>query len=288
MEDISMNEVLKSNGTMALVDETLTKEEVLSLLNMDLLSTKDINNYIDILKGNYTSWDGTVFDGYIVSHTTRTATPETINDFMPVLVKSTEYYFMEVTLEEAENPMKNCHLWKPTFHRLLPITENYMKRPVFNGNLAEYIVGMAYRDTWDYTHVPMTEAEHKEAVKKDWYFFHNHKTKVVPLTKKDITGLWTTPITPEEQKAKEIKDKKNEEELLNRFRSGDLPAAEDDVWYSISATIDSRGFGDYTLERKVIDILRDRGYSVQIVGERDSFGWVTRGISVNGNIMCLI
>ena len=277
-----------NNGTMTLVNETLSKDEVLSLLNMDLLNTKDINDHIDILKGQYTSWDGTVFNGYIVSHYTKTATPETVNNFMPTWEKKTEYYFMEVTLEEVENPMRHCHLWKPTFHKLLHITENYKRKPAFNGNLGEYIEDMAYRDTWNYTRVPMTEAEHKEAMKKDWYFYRNNKTKLVPLTEKDIVGYWTTPLTPEEQKAREVKDEKNEEELLNRFRSGELPAAEDDIWYSISATIDSRGFGDYTLEKKVMDILRNRGYSVQIVGERDSFGWVTRGISVNGNVMCLI
>lgn len=274
----------KNNETMALVNETLTKDEVMSLLN----DAKDIKNHITILKGQYTSWDGTVFNGYIVSNETKTATHETVNDFMPIWEKKTDYYFMEVTLEEIDNPMGNCHLWKPTFHKLLPITENYKRKPVFNGNLGEYIVGMACRDTWDYINVPMTEAEHKEAMKRDWYFYHNHNTKVVSLTEKDIVGYWTTPLTSEEQKAKEIKKKKSEEELLNRFLSDELPAAEDDVWYSISATVDSRGLGDYTLEEKVIGILRGKGYSVQIVGERDSFGWVTRGISVNGNIMCLI
>ena len=52
--------------------------------------------------------------------------------------------------------------------------------------------------------------------------------------------------------------------------------------------VDSRGFGDYSLENKVIKLLRTRGHQADIVGERDSFGWVTRGIEVDGVIMAII
>jgi hypothetical protein len=78
-----------------------------------------------------------------------------------------------------------------------------------------------------------------------------------------------------------------EADLIAKFSEGELPPADDSVWYEIMADIDSYGNGDYRLEDMVIAILKDRGFSVCIDGERDSFGWVTRGIRVDGELMCL-
>jgi hypothetical protein len=196
---------------------------------------------------------------------------------------------MEVTLKEVDNPFKNSHLWEPTFHKLIPISENYSCVSKFiegsTTDLCNYIVANVCRDKWNYTEVPMSEQELKEARKRDWYWYRNHTTKVCPLTYNDIYCYWSTPLTEEEQKQRDKAKKDTESSLIARFSTGELPVAEDDVWYSVL----SMGYGTngYDFECKIIKILRNRGFNVQIVGEKDSFGWVTRGISVDGNIMAI-
>ena len=77
-------------------------------------------------------------------------------------------------------------------------------------------------------------------------------------------------------------------EIIEYFTNMEtLPPAEDDIWYKVLGDVDSSFVGHTDLEREVFNILKSKGYSVRIVGERDSFGWVTRGISVNGTIMCI-
>lgn len=276
-------------NTGALVNETLAKDEVMSLLNETLGRNGKINDYLSIFKGTVSTWDGTTHDGYIVCHTHKDATPETANDFMPTYVEHKDYYFMEVTLEAVNNPMGTCHLWEPTFHMLLPITDNCKRKPVFHeGNtkeLCQYIIDCACRDKWEYTEVPMSKKEIEEGKKRDWWWYCNHTTKVMPLAYNDIYGYWSTPLTEEEQKAKIKAKQKNEAELIARFSTGELPPAEDDAWYSVL----SMGYGtsSYDLERKIVKLLNNRGYSVKIDGEKDSFGWVTRGIWVNGEMMAI-
>ena len=278
-----------TTNTMALVNETLTKDDVMSLLNETLGRNGKIDDYLSILKGTFTAWSGEVHDGYIVCHTYKTATPETANDYMPTYVKHNDYYFMEVTLTEVDNPMKTSHLWQPTFHMLMPITENYKRKPVFHeGNtkeLCQYIIDCACRDKWEYTEVPMSKKEIEEGKKKDWWWYTHHTTRLDPLTYNDIYGYWSTPLTEEEQKAKVKAEQENEAELIARFSTGELPPAEDDAWYSVL----SMGYGTagYDLECKVLKILKNRGINAYIDGERDSFGWVTRGILIDDKVMCI-
>lgn len=268
---------MKTNNTttMALVNETLTKDEVMSLLNETLDRKKDINDYLSILKGEFTAWDNTVHSGYIVSH---------INN------NHVDYYFMEVTLEEVVNPNGTCHLWEPTFHMLMPITENYKRKPMLpeTGNakdLCSYIISNAHRDKWDYIYVPMTKEEIEKGKKRDYWWYTHHTTKTVSLTYNDIYGYWSTPLTEEEQVQRKTTLKAKENALIYIFSKEELPPAEDDVWYSIL----SMGYGTqgYDFECKVVEILKKRGFSVRIDGERDSFGWVTRGIWVDDKMMCI-
>lgn len=279
---------MMNRNMMALVNEALTKDEVMSLFDATLSRKGKLNDYLSILKGEYTTWDNEVHMGYIVCHHVKTATPETANDFMPVYVERNDYYFMEVTLVEVQTD-RDCHLWEPTFHKLMPITENHKHVPRFyEGNtkdLCNYIIANACRDNWRYTEVPMSKKELEEARKKDWYWYRNHTTKTCPLTYSDIYCYWETPLTEAEQKQKAKEKKVAEDSLIARFSVGELPPIDDDAWYSIL----SMGYGTegYDLECKVIKILKNRGFSVQIDGERDSFGWVTRGIWVDGKVMCL-
>lgn len=276
--------------TNALVDEVLEKDEVFSLLNETLINSGNIDNHLTILKGTLTTWDDELHSGYIVCHTYKIATPETAHDFMPTMEKHQDYYFMEVTLEEVDNPFKTSHLWNPTFHKLLPITENHKRvSPFYEGDtrsLCEYIINRSFSDNWEFTMVPMTKDEIEQGKKRDWWWYSHHTTKTLPLTYNDIYSYWSTPLTDDEQRRLAKEKQVNEATLIARFSAGELPQAEDDVWYSVL----SMGYGTsgYDLECKIIKILRDRGYSVRIDGEKDSFGWVTRGIFVNGEIMCII
>ena len=290
-------------NTTALVKETLTKDEVMSLFNETLTRNGNINNYLTILKGEYTTWDDDVHMGYIVCHhTKKRVVPELTYSLIkhaestgdsemlqPRIEESDNYYFMEVTLEEVNNPFKTSHLWKPTFHKLMPITENYKPRRRFHeGNtkeLCDYIIDCVHRDNWNYIEVPMTKDEIDEGKKRDWWWYSHHTTKTCPLTYNDIYSYWSTPLTEEEQKIKDKENKEEETKLISMFSSGELPSAEADAWYSIL----SSGYGSkgYDLECKIIKILKNRGYSVRIDGERDSFGWVTRGIWVDNKMMCI-
>ena len=74
--------------------------------------------------------------------------------------------------------------------------------------------------------------------------------------------------------------------IFNNMES--LPPADDDIWYEVLGDVDSRHIGLTNLEKDVFDILKEKGHNARIVGERDSFGWVTRGISVDGNIKCCV
>lgn len=277
-----------TNG--ALVNETLSTEQVRELISMADYRNPGWNmNHISIFKGWYESWDGTRFEGYIVLHVHKEATAETVNDFMPTYVEHNDYYFMEVE-KELVNSSLNGHTYKVQYHALLPITAQYVptKHMPENGNakdLCNYIISKVYRDKWDYIKVPMSKAEVAESKKKmDYHYCFKDYTKLVPLTYSAI-GYWHEPLTEEERQTRVKAEWEAEKALIERFSTGELPSAEDDAWYSVL----SMGYGTtgYDLECKVIKILKNRGYSVRIDGEKDSFGWVTRGIWVNGQIMAI-
>ena len=289
-------------NTQALVNETLTKDEVMSLLKQTLSYrheySHNVDDYLTILKGEYTTWDDETHNGYIVCHTTQKyVVPELTHEnidiaelLQPRYETHHEYYFMEVTLEEVVNHNGTCHLWEPTFHMLMPITENYKAKSILpeTGNakdLCNYIVSNAYKDKWDYVYVPMTKEEIEKGKKRDWWWYTHHTTKVAPLTYNDIYCHWSTPLTIEEQKQREATLKAKENVLIRMFSEGELPPAEDTAWYGVLST----GYGTegYDLECKVIKILKERGFNVYIDGERDSFGWVTRGIFIDDKMMCI-
>lgn len=258
-----------------LTTETLTAAQVHKLLGMaNYKSSKwELNDHLLINKGYFTTWDGETHDGCIVAH---------------YKGKETEYYFMEVELEEVD-VSDYGHAYKPTYHALMPILERNKRTPIIKcGNakdLCNYIVSRATVDIWGYYTVPMTKAEIEEA-RKTYSYAHIMRdyTKLVPLTYSEV-DYWRTPLTEEEKQERKRAEAKREAELLAHFRNDEIPKIEDSIWYAVL----SGGYGTkgYDLECKVIKILNSRGYNAYIDGERDSFGWVTRGIFVNGEMMCL-
>lgn len=278
--------------TNALVEETLTKDEVLLMLKETLGNGGSINNYLSILKGTVTTWDDEIHEGYIVLHHYEKATPETEHDFMPVMIEYNDLYFMEMTLgEEVVNPFKTSHLWKPTFHKLLPIPNKHKEVNRFYegtmGELVNRIVDNACNVRWNLTLVPMTKDEVESYKKYYWFdtYDKSSHTKTVPLSVIDICDYWSTPLTDEEREDLHREQERAENNLISRFSIGELPQAEDDLWYSVL----SGGYGTpgYERECRIIKILQKRGYNIYIDGDRDSFGWVTRGICIDGKIMCM-
>jgi hypothetical protein len=271
-----MKKFNNNTTTNALVKEVLSKDDVMSLFDMTLTRNGKVDDHVSIYKGTFTTWCGDTHEGYIVCHDTIDASDK----------HEEKYYFMEVTLEEViDNMVRSYHLWKPTFHMLLPITENYKRKPVLpekanTKDLCSYIIANAYRDEWDYVYVPMTEQE----IKKYGWYNRNAKT-IVPLTYNDIVYDWETPLTEEEQAQRQAAKKAKEKSLIDLFNDSELPEPESDPWYGIL----SMGYGTegYDLECKVIKMLKNRGYNVRIDGERDSFGWVTRGIFIDDQIMAI-
>lgn len=276
-----------------LVEEVLTNEQVRDLINASSYGHAEFNynDHLCIHKGWFESWDGERHDGYIIMHVMRKPTEETANDVMPVYENHEDWYFMETT-KELIRTSGYSNVYAVTYHKLMPISVRRENRfteedtPV--GIIVNKVLAGSMRDKFGYYKAPMTGAEIIEAKRRmDWFAKSNGYTTLVPLTYSDI-GQVTEPMN-EADKAKVLADEKAKEEaLIAKFSEGELPPVEDDAWYAILANIDSAGFGDYTLERKVLNILRNRGFSVRIDGERDSYGWVTRGIVCDGKIMCMI
>ena len=265
----------KKMAVRPLVTEILTTEQIRELLDMaNIKSSKwELNNHLLIHKGYFISWDGERHEGCIVAHHKGG--------------NSIDHYFMEVELEEVY-ASEYGHTYVPTYHMLMPISE-YKARPRFHGGntsqLCGYITDLATTDEWDYYKVPMTPEEIKKA-KETYSFEHVMRdyTKLDPLTYSEL-NCWHKPLTEEEKEELRKAKQKKQAELVSIFANGELPKAEDDVWYAVL----SGGYGTtgYDFECKIVRILRNRGYSVKIDGERDSFGWVTRGIWIDGKMMCL-
>ena len=283
---------MKENTVRPLVEETLTTEQLIDLFKLSEVESnpKFMEDHVSILKGWYETWDGERHDGCIVCHMINRPTKETANDFMPTYIKHYWYYFMEVT-KELVNVSLSGRTYKVTYHALLPIHDKFANNPKYHPNnfeeLANYIVANAtVSEKWEYYTRMLTDEEIEKYRKKSWYVPSDRRV-LIPVTKSDM-AYWYEPLSDEE-KAELLKQKtQKEEELISLFTNDTIPEKEDDAWYSILADVDSRGFGDYSLENKVIKLLRTRGHQVDIVGERDSFGWVTRGIEVDGVIMAII
>ena len=251
-----------------LVKETLERQQVKTLLDMANVRSKmwEINNHLSIYKGYFITWDGERHEGCIVCHY------KGRGEF--------NYYFMEVELKELGTSLHYGHKYEPTYHALIPISER--KRNNFHcGNtkeLCDYIVNNAMNETWDYYKIPMTKDEIKKA-KETWSaaYILNDYTKPDELKYTEL-DYWYKPLTESEKNVFLEKERQRKEEIFELFINGNLPKAEDDIWYEVLCS---------PIEAEIIKILRSQGYSVCIDGERDSFGWVTRGIFVNGEMMCL-
>lgn len=79
----------------------------------------------------------------------------------------------------------------------------------------------------------------------------------------------------------------NKEDLIKRFSEGDLPEPEDELWYAVLSSGFYGNPEEFCFEQKILALLNKRGFNAHIVGEKDSFGWITRGIAIDDTVMCL-
>lgn len=180
-----------------------------------------------------------------------------------------------------EVPYAYGHKYRVTYSKLMPISAPTRKKKV---NSFEDILFNNCIDTWEYKKFPMTK---EELSRRDWWYIHNGwDTTFRTIDEIPETGLeyQIHPFTSSEQEEIKALKKKAEDALLKRCYET-LPPAEDKFWYDIL----SMGYGTegYELEEKALKILRSRGLNVRIDGERDSFGWVTRGIFIDGELMSI-
>ena len=259
-----------------LVKELLTLDEVEAIIKASDVKHPgfDIDDYLLVSKGWFTTWDGDRHIGYIVHH------------IKHVNLISIDVYFMEV--EKKGNPVVEngtyvyhnirYHKWVPISvlcrDKRLEKTMRYIPIKTVD-ELVDRIANP--RDEWGLFPADMNKPS-------------NDLENSVKLEYNSIT-TWTEPIPAEElvriEAEKKVEEERLEKELIERFSAGELPEPEDDLWYQVLADVDSQGFGDKTLETKVLKILNDRGINAYIDGERDSFGWVTRGILIDGKVMCI-
>lgn len=257
-----------------LVKELLTMDDIKQMIKISDVHYKefDIHNYLCIVKGWLKTWDDECHNGYIIHHLHK---------------EKCDTYFMEV---EVYNPRLNinrgvCEYNSVIYHKLLPLSKvptddksYYNLIPVRNiGELANRIIAINGKDNYGY--YPANRDKPVDLVNNS----ENLTINNIDYWEDIIPDDTLERLRKEEnQKRRDI-----EKEIIDRFSKGELPPPEDDLWYSVLADVDSAGFGDKTLETKVLKILNDRGINAYIDGERDSFGWVTRGIFIDGKIMCI-
>lgn len=261
-----------------LVKETLTVDDVEAIVKASDVKHPnfDRTNYLLVSKGWLTTWDGEYHVGYIVHH---------IHKY--IAVSPMDVYFMEVLRGNSIINGDKYVYNDIQYHKLLPISsvmardkndekaQHYIPVTTIN-TLVNRIVSNA-RDEWGL--FPADASKPADDL-----------TNSIKLEYNDI-GIWSEPIPAEElvriEAEMKAEQERLEKEIIDRFSKGELPPPEDDLWYRVLADVDSAGFGDKTLETKVLKILNDRGINAYIDGERDSFGWVTRGILIDGKVMCI-
>lgn len=236
--------------TKALVTETLSNTELVKLF-YDL---RDIEHgYPALPEGTY---EGSVIDNVIYeSWDGERHYGCLVTIMMPYgFGKNDENYFMERTWTLIGETAKT-YVATPTYHMLIPVT---LKRnnPKVHGEpgsmeyLVSNIIHAAYQENIIFEDKitflnSFSEANANRSFDKSSEEIANYETKC--------------------------------RALLYEFVTDKIPAG-DSKW-------DDLLFGDRGFRAEVFTQLRKKGHNVHLDGEKDSFGWVTCGIVMDGNLM---
>lgn len=245
-----------------LVQETLTKQEVYNLFRLSREpKRRSITKleFVTIYEGWFKSWTGDIHKGYIVAEFTEDLYSHN---------STTEYYFMETSETLVSKSLKYGERYEIEYHRLVPInTRTDTNKIIESGDIRSEICKLILKNSID-----------------NWGI--NKSKDGAPIVVSKVEFNIIRPLSDKDRKIMEAKLEQERSGIRNIFKKDQLPPPEDNIWYKVLADVDSRGFGDRTFELEIIDILKENGHSVRIGGERDSFGWVTRGLIVDGKYMC--
>ena len=159
-------------------------------------------------------------------------------------------YFMERTYKTVQD-CGEYWLCKPVYHKLLPVVLH------------------RYENHEEFGRMPYLVAE----IMRKCYFDNIIVGDVKGLEVIDVTGS----IRFEKSKSEIQEYRQRQEEFTMSFVNEDIPAG-DERW-------DNLLFGDKKTMYQVFDMLRDAGHHIKLDGEKDSFGWVTCGIVMDGELM---
>lgn len=246
-----------------LVQETLSKQEVYNLLKLSKEPKRSTTKYefITIYEGWFKSWTGKLHGGYIIAEFI-----EDLNNHNSI----TEYYFMETSEILLNKNLKYGERYEIKYHKLLPIsTISDVKHIIESGDIRNQISKLIVENAID-----------------NWGINKSKDGNPIVVSKLEFNII--RPLSDKDRSRMEHKLEQERCGIRNIFKKDQLPPPEDDIWYKVLADVDSRGFGDRSFELEIMDILKENGHSVRIGGEKDSFGWVTRGLVVDGKYMCCI
>ena len=234
----------------ALVDETLSNIELVKLFHA-LHDTE--HDYPELPEGTY---GGSVIDNvtYITWDGERHYGCLVTITMPDGFGKNDENYFMERTWTLVGESAKTYNA-APVYHRLIPVTLNRNDVEVHgkSGSMEHLVSRIVHR------------------VYQDNIIFEDKTTFLNSFSEANANRRFDK--TPEEIECYQNKC----DALLNEFIKNKIPAG-DSRW-------DDLLFGDRGFQARVFSQLRKKGHSIRLDGEKDSFGWVTCGIVMDGNLM---
>lgn len=250
-------------GIEPMVEEVLTEEDVCNLYEEYAKNGKYYNQAVEyptvtgfINNVTYHNWDGIDHDGVIV-----VVREEKDAD--------SEYYFMERTWKfNDKQPFNSYMTATPIWHALMPVNLGRSKE---------------VSDTKTRIHTMRLENEGFTA--KEFTELIIDKCIVDDLTLpdgKEISPSFCHNDIGEIRYFESIVQRKKYSEwksdAIRRLMNNEVPAG-DDIW-------DELCIGQLSSERiNVFEVLQKRGHHIYLDGERDSFGWVTCGIVMDGKLM---
>lgn len=250
-------------GIEPMVEKVLTEEEMYNLYEEYAKNKKYYNQEIEyptvsgfVNNVVYHNWDGIDHDGVLV----------VIKEKKDA---DSEYYFMERTWNFGDaQPFSSYMMATPVWHALMPVDLSRSKE---------------VSDTKTRCH--MMRLKNNEFTTKELAELIIDKCIVDDITLpdgKEVSSSFCCNDISETRYFESVSQKKKYDEwksdAVRRLMNNEVPAG-DDLW-------DELCIGQLSSERiNVFEVLRKRGHHIYLDGERDSFGWVTCGIVMDGKLM---
>ena len=248
-------------GVGPMVDTVLTTEDVLNLYGEYAKNRKYYNQNVEyptvtgfINNVIYHNWDGVDHDGVIV------------------VVKDGEhaepsYYFMERTWKVDDDWAPSAYVAAtPIWHALMPVKPERSKE-VSKLKTKRHMIRL---ETEGFSTKELAELIIDKCIVDD-----------MTIPEPEFTSFCENDITETRYfESEERKRKYNEwkDDAVKKLMNGDVPAG-DELW-------DELCVGQLASERvKIFEALWKNGHHAYLDGERDSFGWVTCGIIMDGQLM---